>query len=213
MNQMELLSPLAQYYLRKLLTEQNQASKAVKVDENLENVRSYRKVKRLNVQGLESSSCRELETLIHHYQSLENQIAHHYEGLNEVKRRIFWLLDHRISSSTAEEVPPLVLEQNVLRFSFLHQENLTQGIRFENEVYGLIREYPLDLSRQAFHMAWALIERAVPVTVTISDERYALWVSLRSPAYPILFNPSTKMCDRILALQTKLNSYYKYELC
>ncbi len=204
---MEILSPLTQYYLRRLLSEQSAASG--QSDKNFERLSSYEVVKQLNSGGLESASRRELETLIHHYQNLENQIAHQHEGLTEIKRRIFRLLDLRGASTRRDAIPPLVPEQNVLGFRFLQQGRLKQGIRFENEVYGLIREYGLGMEQQAHQITWALIERAIPVVLTVSEERYGLWVNLRSPTYAVLMNQGNSLLDRINLIQTKLNHFHR----
>jgi hypothetical protein len=201
---MEELSPLSQYYLRKLLNRSAELTQA----EGKPDISDapYRVMEILKSRPLEASARRELETLIRHYQNLETQLSHQNESLTEVKRRIFRILGLRINALIPSEIPTVVQEPARSLFRFVQQGALREGLNFENDVYGLIRQYSLIQRQQAYQVAWALTEQKVAFILTASELRYGLWICLRSPTYAVLSHQGISVLDRVVSLHSILNS-------
>jgi hypothetical protein len=192
------ISPITQYYLRKLL---NQGLGADTLG-----FASSKVLEGIQSKLLQASSARELEILVNHYQNIESQLTQHQENLTEVKRRILAVLGLRLHSISST-VPTLVQESAVMSFRFLQQGKLLEGSRFEGEVYGLIKQFNLVQRQQSYQVAWALTEQKVPFILTASEIRYGIWVCLRSPTYTVLINQGLGILDRVVSLQSILNSF------
>jgi hypothetical protein len=198
---MNHISPITQYYLRKLLNQ------GLGTDSDTLGFTSSKILEGIQNKLLQTSSVRELEILVNHYQNVESQLTQHQENLAEVKRRIFRVLGLRLNSLVSSTVPTSVQESASTSFHFLQQGKLLEGVRFESEVYGLIKQFNLVQRQQAYQVAWALTEQKVPFILTASEARYGIWVCLRSPTYTVLINQGLGILDRVVSLQSILNSF------
>jgi hypothetical protein len=79
-------------------------------------------------------------------------------------------------------------ESDHLRFYFLQGKNFQEGMRHGNRLYGLVQSFEVTHHFQAYQLAWALSAQKIPLSLTVSKERYAVWVCLRSPTYALLFH-------------------------
>jgi len=78
---------------------------------------------------------------------------------------------------------PVVLSENVVNwFKFYMDGSIREGMRYKNELYGLVREFPGSHRLKGYQIACELAESGTPVAITASDDRYAIWSSLRAPA-------------------------------
>jgi hypothetical protein len=203
---MENLSPLTQYYLRKLLNRATEFEQRESASDFSEHSVPHKIMDLLRSRPLEASSRRELETLIRHYQNLETQLAYQNESMTEIKRRIFRILGLRINALMPTEIPTVVQEPAKALFRFFQQGTLREGLIFENDVYGLIRQYSLIQRQQGYQVAWALTDQKVPFILTASEVRYGVWICLRSPTYAVLSHQGASMLDRIVSLHSILAS-------
>jgi hypothetical protein len=197
------LSPVTQYYLRKLLNQGLAAS----LQPDASGFSSPKVLEIIQNKLLQTSSVKELEILVNHYQNIETQLTQHQENLAEVKRRIFRVLGLRLNSLVSATIPTVVQESGGALFRFLQQGKLREGARFEGEVYGLIKQFTLVQRQQAYQVAWALTEQKVPFILTASEARYGIWVCLRSPTYTVLINQGLGILDRVVSLQSVLDSF------
>jgi hypothetical protein len=197
------LSPVTQYYLRKLLNQGLAAS----LQPDASGFTSPKVLEIIQNKLLQTSSVKELEILVNHYQNIETQLTQHQENLAEVKRRIFRVLGLRLNSLVSATIPTVVPESGGALFRFLQQGKLQEGARFEGEVYGLIKQFTLVQRQQAYQVAWALTEQKVPFILTTSEVRYGIWVCLRSPTYTVLINQGLGILDRVVSLQSVLNNF------
>jgi hypothetical protein len=200
---MNHLSPLTQYYLRKLLSQGSEPH----LESDPLSSTSYKVVEAIQAKLLQASSVRELEVLVQHYQNIETQLTYHNENLMEVKRRIYRVLGLRLSAIASSPIPTVVQESTGSVFRFLQQGKLREGTRFEEEVYGLIKQFNLVQRQQAYQVAWALTDQKVPFILTVSEVRYGVWVCLRSPTYTVLINQGLGILDRVTSLQSILNGF------
>jgi hypothetical protein len=197
------LSPVTQYYLRKLLNQGLAAS----LQHDAPGFTSPKVLEIVQNKLLQTSSVKELEILVNHYQNIETQLTQHQENLAEVKRRIFRVLGLRLNSLVSATIPTVVQESGGALFRFLQQGKLQEGARFESEVYGLIKQFTLVQRHQAYQVSWALTEQKVPFILTASEARYGIWVCLRSPTYTVLINQGLGILDRVVSLQSVLDSF------
>lgn len=79
-------------------------------------------------------------------------------------------------------LPIVVNEELVHRFNFYLNASVQQGMRHQNELYGLVHDFSLHARLTAYQKACELVEQGVPVIVTASALGYTIWVSLRSLA-------------------------------
>jgi hypothetical protein len=204
---MENLSPLTQYYLRKLL---NQVVELHRPENSPNSSTEHRRsaphpvLDLLKARSLDAPSSRELELLVHHYQNLETQLTYQNESLVEIKRRIFRVLGVKMNALIPSDIPTVVQEPRAI-FRFCQQGNLREGLRFESDVYGLIRQYNLIQRQQAYQVAWALTEQKVPFILTASEKRYGIWICLRSPIYSVLIHQGASVLDRVISLHSILS--------
>lgn len=55
-------------------------------------------------------------------------------------------------------------------------------MRYGQELYGLIREVRTQARLDAYQLGHELLLQGLPVLMTASRQRYALWINLRNPA-------------------------------
>ncbi|HEY9860817.1 MAG TPA: hypothetical protein V6D16_15020 [Candidatus Obscuribacterales bacterium] len=77
-------------------------------------------------------------------------------------------------------LPIVVNEELVHRFNFYLNASVRQGMRHQDDLYGLVHDFSLNARLSAYQKACELVEQGVPVIVTASALGYAVWVSLRS---------------------------------
>ena len=79
---------------------------------------------------------------------------------------------------------PVVLSEGVVElFKFYRDGMIREGMRYSSELYGLASQFPAANRLKGYQLACELAESGTPVVVTASEERYVIWLSLRSPAY------------------------------
>jgi hypothetical protein len=190
----EELSPLTQYYLRKLLNQAVEPHHRKTID-------------LVKSKGVEPELRRELETLARHYQTLETQLAYQNENLIDVKRRIFRILGLTMDPLLPSAIPTVVPEPIQSLFRFFQHGHICEGMHFDQDVYGLIRQYGLVQRQHAYQVAWALTDQKVPFILTVSEVRYSIWVCLRSPTYAVLMHQGLSVLDRVVALHSILGGF------
>ncbi|MGK7902889.1 MAG: hypothetical protein AB4352_16060 [Hormoscilla sp.] len=85
---------------------------------------------------------------------------------------------------TVNPMLPVVLSENLVNlFKFYMDGSIREGMWYDNELYGLAREFPESHRLKGYQIACELAEQGTPVVITASDDRYATWISLRAAAY------------------------------
>lgn len=85
---------------------------------------------------------------------------------------------------TVRPMLPVVLSEHVVNlFKFYMDGSIREGMWYNNELYGLARELSDSHRLKGYQIACELAEQEAPVVVTASDDRYAIWIGLRAPAY------------------------------
>jgi hypothetical protein len=200
------LSPFAYYILQKLwqdllrlpflligqanLTHHNQSQTAL----------SYL-LRSLHDKDNAMSKVQELENLVRLYHSLasihlSDQLSH-----QEIKCRILWLLGLNQALIATAKPPQIAPEKPGDAFNFYFEGHVRQGICHSGELYALIHEFPATYRVQAYRSVWALIDQNLPCLLTNSETRSGIWVSLRSPACPVLLKNGC-ILDTLLSLHS-----------
>lgn len=75
---------------------------------------------------------------------------------------------------------PTVISENLTHpFSYWNQ-GLQEGMRYNHELYSLYKSYNSNQRLQAYTAGNQLAEQGVSVCITVSQDAYRIWVSLRS---------------------------------
>lgn len=203
------LSPFAQYCIRKLLRQDIEALTSLLTSEAGNHWLSEASLEKiLNNLYLNptkaTAKVSELELLTKLYQDLEKAKSDE-ATLTEIKRRIFQLLGFQTTPNLPSNLPLIVPASRVAPFRFYHNGKIRDGMHYEHEIYGEIRRSSAIHRLQTYQLAWALLEQKVPVVVTASAQEFILWVSLRSPSYPILLRNDATFLRMLLFLHATMH--------
>lgn len=84
------------------------------------------------------------------------------------------------STSTLETVPLVVREQQVVLFKFYMEQTICEGMTYYSELHRLVKVFSVKERLEAYRFGCELILQGAPVVITVSQQRYAIWVSLRN---------------------------------
>jgi hypothetical protein len=206
------LSPFTQYYIRKLLNHYIESlNHAATVKDNV-NVYLRSDLNELlsNLYPMESEVTRkmqELEVLVRLHQDCGDTSVYHYESLCKLEQKIFWLLGLKIGSILSSRSLPVTPEYTGTLFRFYQAGQIHEGMRYENELYGLVQVFKVEYRLRSYQIILALTEQRIPFILAVSKSRYSIWVSLRSPTYLMLLNQASVILDKILHIHSSLNGF------
>jgi hypothetical protein len=188
------LSAFAQYYLRKLLHKHLDSFGGLlstDCQNNLPLVDVNQLLNQFYAQTHSSTALhREMEIWLQIHQDLEHSPRENRQHAEEVERRILGLLGLRLGQVARHLQPLIEVEQSCVRFRFLHNGRICEGMRQGLEIYGLVYQFQKNSRFWTYQLTCALLEREIPCLMTTSTNRCAVWVPLRSPAYSILVEMS-----------------------
>jgi hypothetical protein len=195
------LSPYTQYYIRKLLRQYvgyiNYPLTGVGVCKFFQTDLDQL-LRQLYPKGFEYSiKIQELETLIHLHQTSDPKKIHPYENLSEIEQKILWILGLRFLALLPSMPLTIVPEESVSLFHFVLDARLHQGIRYADELYGMVLESNAEQDLEAYRLLFQLADRQIPLILTVSEFRHRIWVSLRSPFYYSLFKQDARVLEKI----------------
>lgn len=181
------LSPYTQYYVRQLLRRSvkrlNYPLSGIGISSYFQT--SVEQVLKRNdsTQSDLKAKMRELETLVQFHQRHVTNRTYSYETSFEIEHQILSLLGLKflvfLSTLSLTTVP----ETAAALFHFVLADQMHQGIRYCDDLYGLVREFAEEQDFASHHLLLKLHDRQVPFILTASDTRHGIWVSLRSPMY------------------------------
>lgn len=90
-------------------------------------------------------------------------------------------MDEIYSSSdrVLDTVPVVVDESQIHPFKVYLCDEIRTGMHYKQELYGLIREVDPWNRLDAYQLGCEMLSQGLPVLMTASRKRYALWVNLR----------------------------------
>ena len=191
------LSPYTQYYIRKLLRQYVGHVHPPLLEASIQ---SYfhtdlaQLLKQLYPQGFEYSlKIQELQMLVQLHQASDPNKISPYENLAEIERKIFWILNLRVLALIQARSLTIVPESTTALFHFVLDQQVHQGIRHADELYGKVLEFSLEQDQQAYYLLLELIEQRTPFIMTQSELSYGIWVGLRSDAYNSFSNRQAQL--------------------
>jgi hypothetical protein len=197
-----MLSPFTKYYIRKLLRQYigylNYPRSGVGIysyfqtdlDQLMQQIYPHDLELRVKIQ--------ELEMLVHlHQLSESNSSTYPYENQGEIEQKILWILDLKFLALLPAIAVTIAPETSASLFHFVFDSRIHQGIRYSDELYGKVLEFGIDDSLQAYHLLFTLMDKQIPIILTVSELRHAVWVSLRSPTYYTFSQPAPQATQPI----------------
>jgi hypothetical protein len=128
------------------------------------------------------SKVHHLEMLTELYRRAEISNRKDLSNQAELRRRIFQILGIRFGMNDTT-MPPIVPESTVTAFMFFAGSQLRDGMSLGSKKYGRIESVALCDRPYLYQIAMLLSEQKIPCIITMTEEKYSLWVLLRSPIY------------------------------
>lgn len=83
------------------------------------------------------------------------------------------------SDRVLDTVPLVVDESQINQFKVYLCNEIRTGMYYDRELYGLIHELDTRARLDAYQLGYELLLQGLPVLMTVSRKRYALWINLR----------------------------------
>jgi hypothetical protein len=205
------LSPFTHYYAHKLLRDHINSLNCLRLEattsQSHHQVDLNQTLLRLYPESAErASKIQELEFLTHFCQEIE-QDKYQQDSVDQIRQQILQLLGFYLSSVIPKESPTILPEELAHRFCFYQAHSVRECLRHEHEFYGLAHSFRQTDRLRAYQFAWALAKQGIPMILTVSAERYVIWVRLRSPAYALLSKQSHWLLKMVLPLYSILSKF------
>jgi hypothetical protein len=121
----------------------------------------------------------------------------------ELRRRIFQILGIRFGVNEVQ-MPPIVPETKGSCFQFFGAGELRDGMSLGGKIYGRIESAVMRDRPYLYQMALAFSEQKIPCVITTTQEKYSLWVLLRSPVYNTYLRQGLAPVKKALVLHSAL---------
>ncbi len=82
------------------------------------------------------------------------------------------------SMNVLDSVPLTIDENQTTAFKFYFNQAVRTGMQYNRTLYGLLHESRPTNRLEAYQQACELLRQGLPVLVTVSRSRYALWLKL-----------------------------------
>lgn len=184
------LSPYVQYYVRKILRQYvacfNYPLAGIGICAHFQtNLNQLMRQLYSNEFELQLK-VQELEALIHLHQHSNTNEASVRADLPEIEQKVLWILGLKFLALLPAMSMTVIAESAASLFHFVLDDELHQGIRYADELYGKAMEFGAEQDFATYRLLMTLINQQIPFILTVSEFRHAIWVSLRSPAYDTL---------------------------
>lgn len=85
------------------------------------------------------------------------------------------------SSTPILELAPYVIpEKQINLFKFYMDQTIQDGMAYGNDLYKLAKEYAISDRLEAYRFGYELIGQGISPLISVSKNRYRVWVSLRN---------------------------------
>jgi hypothetical protein len=200
------LSPFTNYTIRRMLQD---------------HVESLSEIQARSLHVSESVSLDRLLSTLYPKKFIATSKVHHLEMLttlyrtsiasrnkshsvqNELRHRIFQILGIRFGVNEVR-TPPIVPETRVSCFQFFGAGELRDGMSLGGKIYGRVESAVMRDRPYLYQIALAFSEQKIPCIITTSQEKYSLWVLLRSPVYNAYLKQGLTPVKKALVLHSAL---------
>jgi hypothetical protein len=83
------------------------------------------------------------------------------------------------SASVLDTVPLTIDENQIIPFKFYFNHAVRTGMRHDRELYALVGEVAPTARLEAYRLGCEWLRQGLPILITVSRSRYALWLDLR----------------------------------
>jgi hypothetical protein len=149
------------------------------------------------------SKVHHLEMLTELYRGAVASGRNNLSNQTELRRRIFQILGIRFGVNE-EMTPPILPETKVTPFIFFAEGELRDGMSLKTKMYGKIESAVVSDRPRLYQMAILLSEQKIPCIITMTQEKYSLWVLLRSPVYSAYLKQGLTPVKKALVLHSAL---------
>ena len=180
------LSPYTQYYIRRLLRQYvaslNYPPSGIGISTYFQQdlngllAETY-------PQSQIQAKIHELELLVQHHQLSDAEGFCPYGTLSDIEQKILWILNLRFLALLPAMSLAIVPEETAAQFHFVLQDEMHEGIRHSDDLFGKVLEFEAEHNLQTYSLLLNLINQQVAFLLTVSELRHAIWVNLRSPIY------------------------------
>jgi hypothetical protein len=200
------LSPFTNYTIRRMLQDHVESlseiqarslhvSESISLDRLLSTLYSRKFIVISKVHHLEMLTELYRRALVSGRNNLSNQA--------ELRRRIFQILGIRFGVNEVM-MPPIVPETKGACFQFFGAGELRDGMSLGGKIYGLVESAVMRDRPYLYQIALAFSEQKIPCIITTSQEKYSLWVLLRSPVYNTYLKQGLTPVKKALVLHSAL---------
>lgn len=128
----------------------------------------------------------ELDRLAYLHQQGTQALLLPPQELAGIEQKIFWLMGLKSLAMLGTMSVKIVLEWDTVLFYFLLNDQMQQGVRYADQLYGRVLNFGADYDLRACQMLFKLNGQQIPFILTVSAQQHGIWVDLRSPAYRTL---------------------------
>jgi hypothetical protein len=150
------------------------------------------------------SKVHHLEMLTELYRRAIASGRNNLSNQTELRRRIFQILGIRFGVNEEMTPPPIIPETKVTPFVFFAEGELRDGMSLKTKMYGKLESAVVSDRPRLYQIAILLSEQKIPCIITTTQEKYSLWVLLRSPVYSAYLKQGLTPVKKALVLHSAL---------
>jgi hypothetical protein len=145
--------------------------------------------------------------LVQAHQDQKLAHPHSRQMLFAIEQQMFNLIGLRIYASSPVRLLEIIEEHQVYPFRFLLHSEVRQGVRYKDNMYGLVSTFKLENDPRMLKLIAVLLDRSVPFIITHAIRRYAIWVNLKSPAYGAIVIYGPRLINKTLIIHHFLQRF------
>lgn len=84
-------------------------------------------------------------------------------------------------TNVLETAPYVLTEQQISPFKFYRENAVQNGMTYGNELYRLTKRFSINNRLEAYRFGCELIGQGIPTIISVSEQHYRVWISLRNP--------------------------------
>ncbi|MBD2329751.1 hypothetical protein [Alkalinema sp. FACHB-956] len=208
--EIQQLSPISRYRLRKLLSQYLSAAPLIHHSSATTATSLDTKPQLSALPERRSARHQHLETLISLYHELsetasKSEQTDTSDQLYAVQQQLFQALNLRWPLSA--QLPMVAENTQFSRYAFYYDGAVREGLLYDGTLYGRVYQISSHQRGHACIVAWVLQEQKVPVIVTPSRDGYEFWVSLQSSSYAVLIKQDQVLLNWVKALYPILRRF------
>lgn len=132
---------------------------------------------------------------------------HSHQTQFAIEQQIFNLIGLKLYATRPVTLLEIIEEHQVISFRFLLRSEICQGVRYKDNMYGLVSSFKLESDPRMLKLISILLSRNIPFIITHSVQRHTIWVNLKSPAYAALITYGSRLINKTLTIHNCLQRF------